>query len=315
MLKLRNKEVKCFNLGGGAEKKMTCDEAATRFVEEILGKDLSTSSVRFPEEKLSIGKIPVPLQSEEEYMEKAEEILDPKKIQAFKIYWSQYFGDKAEFKVWEYLKRIPETPPTALLHNFDLKMFLLFTAKPDDEAVSKPAKPAAKPGDKASDIHSPGALPYKRSSPGAVAADKPSPGAVEADEPSPDAVAANKPSPDAVTADKPSPGAVAADKPSPGAVAADKPSPGAVVADEPSPDALAADKPRPDAVTADKPSPGAVAADKPKAKPKKTKEKNLEELENQEWDFFLLSSEYKAFIHIEVKAGKVSEFSNILLLL
>ena len=150
------KEVKWFNLGGGAKEKMTCDEAATRFLAENLGKDLYSSSVRFPEEKLSIGSIPVPLQSEEEYMERAKEILDPKDREAFKKYWSQYFGDKAEFDVWEYLKRIPETHPTVLLHNFDLNMFRLFTgiqnksaAKPDAEAASKQAKPAAKPGDKA----------------------------------------------------------------------------------------------------------------------------------------------------------------------
>ena len=60
MLKLRNKEVKCFTLGGGAKVMLTCDEAATRFVAENLDKDLFSSSVRFPKEKLSIGKIPVP---------------------------------------------------------------------------------------------------------------------------------------------------------------------------------------------------------------------------------------------------------------
>ena len=238
MLKLRNKEVKCFTLGGGAKEEMTCDEAATRFVKEILGKDLSTSSVRFPAEKLSIGSIPVPLQSEEEYKEKAKEIQaksaakpdneaaskpaakpgdeaasnQAKKVpkpgdnerQAFKKYISnQLPGAMAEFKVWEYLEKIPKTPPTALLHSFDLKMFRLFTGKQ--------AKPAAEPGDEAASKQAPKA--------------------------------------------------------------------------------------------------GDEAASKDK------KEKNLEELTNQEWDFFLLSSEYKAFIHIEVKAGKVSEFSNILLLL
>ena len=203
MLKLRNKEVKCFTLGGGAEEEMTCDKAATRFFKEILGKDLFTSSVRFPEEKLRIGSIPVPLQSEEENNKKAEEIKNPKDREAFKKYKSQYFGDKAEFDVWEYLKRIPETPPTVLLHNFDLKMFRLFTGIQ--------AKPAAEPGDEAASKQAPKA--------------------------------------------------------------------------------------------------GVKAASKDK------KEKKLEELTNQEWDFFLLSSEYKAFIHIEVKAGKVSEFSNILLLL
>ena len=72
------RKVRCFTLGGGAKEEMTCDEAATRFLAENLDKDLYSSSVRVPEEKLSIGKFPVPLQSEEEYMERAKEILDPK---------------------------------------------------------------------------------------------------------------------------------------------------------------------------------------------------------------------------------------------
>ena len=279
MLKLRNKEVKCFNLGGGAEKKMTCDKAATRFVEEILGKDLSTSSVRFPAEKLSIGSIPVPLQSEEENKEKAKEIQaksaakpdneaaskpaakpgdeaaskQAKKVpkpgdnerQAFEKYISnQYPGAMAEFKVWKYLEKISKTPPTALLHSYDLKMFRLFTgiqAKPADKAASKQAKSATKPGDEA-----------------ASKQDKP---AAE-----------------------------------PGDEAASK-------------QAKPAAEPGDEAASKQAPKAGDEAASKDK------KEKNLEELTNQEWDFFLLSSEYKAFIHIEVKAGKVSEFSNILLLL
>ena len=120
-----------FKFGGGDETKLTTLEAAQRFTETYFSKDLTSTRVQVPEEKIDYGlstEVVVDM-SEGEWKAKAEEINDEKEREAFKKYWSQYEGGASEFLVWRYIEKIPKSIPLALFHNFDLRMFRLFTGK------------------------------------------------------------------------------------------------------------------------------------------------------------------------------------------
>ena len=120
-----------FKFGGGDETKLTTLEAAQRFAKNHLPEDLTSTRVQVPEEKIDYGLSTevVADMSEGEWKAKAKEINDEKEREAFKKYWSQYEGGASELLVWRYISRIPESIPLALFHNFDLRMFRLFTGK------------------------------------------------------------------------------------------------------------------------------------------------------------------------------------------
>jgi len=124
-------KIQTFKFGGGDESKLTALEAAQRFIEIYFSKDLTSTRVQVPEEKIDFGiKIQVPADlSEDEWKAKAKEIHDDKEREAFKKYWTQYKGGASELYVWKYLSRLPESIPQGLFHNFDLNKFRLFTGK------------------------------------------------------------------------------------------------------------------------------------------------------------------------------------------
>ena len=124
-------KIQTFKFGGGDETKLTALEAAQRFTETYFSKDLTSTRVQVPEEKIDYGLSTevVADMSEGEWKAKAKEINDEKEREAFKKYWSQYEGGASELLVWRYISRIPESIPLALFHNFDLRMFRLFTGK------------------------------------------------------------------------------------------------------------------------------------------------------------------------------------------
>ena len=124
-------KIQTFKFGGGDETKLTTLEAAQRFSKNHLPEDLTSTRVQVPEEKIYYGLSTevVADMSEGEWKAKAKEINDEKEREAFKKYWSQYEGGASELLVWQYISRIPESIPLALFHNFDLRMFRLFTGK------------------------------------------------------------------------------------------------------------------------------------------------------------------------------------------
>jgi hypothetical protein len=124
-------KIQTFKFGGGDETKLTALEAAQRFTETYFSKDLTSTRVQVPKEKIDYGLSTevVADMSEGEWKAKAKEINDEKEREAFKKYWSQYEGGASELLVWRYISRIPESIPLALFHNFDLRMFRLFTGK------------------------------------------------------------------------------------------------------------------------------------------------------------------------------------------
>ena len=125
-------KIQTFKFGGGDETKLTTLEAAQRFSKNHLPEDLTSTRVQVPEEKIDTGlstQVPAGMSYKEEWEEKSKEIQDEKGREAFKKYWSQYEGGESELLVWRYISKIPKSIPLALFHNFDLKMFRLFTGK------------------------------------------------------------------------------------------------------------------------------------------------------------------------------------------
>ena len=115
--------------GGGDESSLTALEAAQRFTNLYLSKDLTSIRVQVPEEKINYGlssDVPAGL-SESEWNAKADEIQDVKDKEGFKKYWSQYQGGASELEIWNYICKIPLSIPLGLFHNFNLRMFRLFT--------------------------------------------------------------------------------------------------------------------------------------------------------------------------------------------
>ena len=124
-------KIQTFKFGGGDESKLTALEAAQRFAKNHLPEDLTSTRVQVPEEKIDTGlsaQVPAGT-SKEEWEEKSKEIQDENEREAFAKYWSQYKGGESELLVWRYIEKIPKSIPLALFHNFDLKMFRLFTGK------------------------------------------------------------------------------------------------------------------------------------------------------------------------------------------
>ena len=123
-------KIQTFKFGGGDESKLTALEAALRFAKNHLPKDLTSTRVQVPEEKIDYGlSTQVPDVSKGDWIAKAEEIKDKKEKDAFSKYWSQIEGGASELLVWEFISRIPKSIPLALFHNFDLRMFRLLTGK------------------------------------------------------------------------------------------------------------------------------------------------------------------------------------------
>ena len=124
-------KIQTFKFGGGDESSLTTLEAAQIYSDRYLSKDLTSIRVQVPEEKIDYGlstQVPADL-SEGEWNAQADKIQDLKEREAFKKYWSQYQGGASEFKIWQYIARSPLSIPLALFHNFDLRMFRLFTGK------------------------------------------------------------------------------------------------------------------------------------------------------------------------------------------
>ena len=118
-----------FKFGVGDESSLTALEAAQRFTDLYLSKDLTSIRVQVPEEKIDNGlstDVPAGL-SESERNAKADEIQDVKDKVAYKKYWSQYQGGASELEIWNYICKIPLSIPLGLFHNFDLRMFRHFT--------------------------------------------------------------------------------------------------------------------------------------------------------------------------------------------
>ena len=121
-------KIQTFKFGGGDESKLTALEAAQRFAKNHLPEDLTSTRVQVPEEKIDTGlstQVPAGM-SKEEWEEKSK---DEKEREALRKYWSQYKGGESELLVWRYIEKIPKSIPLALFHNFDLRMFRLFTGK------------------------------------------------------------------------------------------------------------------------------------------------------------------------------------------
>ena len=118
-----------FKFGGGDESSLTALKAAQRFTDLYLSKDLTSIRVQVPEEKIDYGLATdfLPGLSESERNAKADEIQDVKDKVAYKKYWSQYQGGASELEIWNYICKIPLSIPLGLFHNFDLRMFRLFT--------------------------------------------------------------------------------------------------------------------------------------------------------------------------------------------
>ncbi|XP_023347146.1 uncharacterized protein LOC111715972 [Eurytemora carolleeae] len=85
--------------------------------------------------------------SEGEWKAKAKEITDVNEREAFKKYWSQIKGGESELLVWRYIEKIPKSIPLALFHNFDLRMFHLFTGIPASSSDGKNKKTSAPSSD------------------------------------------------------------------------------------------------------------------------------------------------------------------------
>ena len=124
-------KIQTFKFGGGDESSLTTLDAAQKFADLNLPKDLTSIRVLVPEEKIDYGlSIQVPADySKDEWNVKAKEIQDDKEREAFKKYWSQIQGGDSEVKLWQYILKGPMSIPLALFHNFDLRMFRLFTGK------------------------------------------------------------------------------------------------------------------------------------------------------------------------------------------
>ena len=114
-------------LGGGEKREWTPAEAADWFAEQYL-PDLREVSVRFPEEWLYSGcSIPtpdLPPGQLEKQMCETVELGEKNKVGSF---MGNVKGDIAEHDIFKYLTRTPKTSRTALLHNYTVKKFRLFT--------------------------------------------------------------------------------------------------------------------------------------------------------------------------------------------
>ena len=96
-----------FKFGGGDKSLLSALEAAQRFAGIHLPKDLTSTRVKVPKEKIDFGlSIQIPAyMSEDEWKAKAKEIHDVKERESFKKYWSQYEGGASEHEVWKYISR------------------------------------------------------------------------------------------------------------------------------------------------------------------------------------------------------------------
>ena len=121
-----------FLLGGGERRDYTPLQAADWFAQQYLPPDLSTNSVRFPEEKVDFGlDIQTPLfTTDKEWNEVSKGMFQDEKNH-FNTHKTHFKGGKGELDVWKYLTRIPQSHTTALLHNYNLKMFKRFTGQPE----------------------------------------------------------------------------------------------------------------------------------------------------------------------------------------
>ena len=136
--KVRNVESKAFHVekkqlsilvGGGGSRNFTLLEAAEWFAKQYLPKDLTSVSVRFPCEKIDYGlEIQCPNLSAAEWDKKLKTMPQEDKG-SFKVFSTHYAGSEAEYEMWKYLNRLPETSITAILHNYNVKQFCLLSAQ------------------------------------------------------------------------------------------------------------------------------------------------------------------------------------------
>ena len=116
-------------LRGGGEEHSTLREAAEWFAQQYL-PDLKEVSVRFPEDRIASGlPIQTPDLSAPGLDQLLKETLEKQDKDFTGIFFNNATGDIAEHAMWKYLTRIPKASRTALLHNYNVKMFSLFTGQ------------------------------------------------------------------------------------------------------------------------------------------------------------------------------------------
>ena len=117
-----------FKFGGCEHTSLTPLEAAQRFASLYLPEDLTSMRIKVPKEKIDYGlSTQIPVMSEDEWKTRAEKIQDKSEKESFQKYWSQFQGGASELCVWNYISKIPDSITLGLFHNFDLRMFRLFT--------------------------------------------------------------------------------------------------------------------------------------------------------------------------------------------
>ena len=115
--------------GGGEQRTSTLRQAVEWFAQEYL-PDLKEVSVRFPEDRIASGlSIQTPNLSLAELQTLLLKTVEEKEKSKAGSFINNAAGDIAENAMWKYLTRIPETSRTALLHNYNVKMFHLFTGQ------------------------------------------------------------------------------------------------------------------------------------------------------------------------------------------
>jgi len=131
-----NELEKSFSFGGGTTHRLTCKNAATHFVENVLSKNLESENVWFPEHEIKLGINPEgPNLSEQKLNDFADNNPNDKGI--IKHWYSNLRGAECERIFLEYLKRTPASVRFSLFHGFKREMFLSFTTNAPTHNLNK----------------------------------------------------------------------------------------------------------------------------------------------------------------------------------
>jgi len=132
-----NELKKSFSFGGGTTHRLTCKNAATHFVENVLSKNLESENVWFPEHEIKLGINPEgPNLSEQKLNDFADN--NPNDKGDIKTWFSNLRGAECErIFLMEYLKRTPASVRFSLFHGFKKEMFLSFTTNARTRNLNK----------------------------------------------------------------------------------------------------------------------------------------------------------------------------------
>ena len=124
-----------FLLGGGENKEWTPAEAADWFAEKYL-PDLKDNSVRFPAEWLYSGcSIQTPDLPPDQIEQQMYQTVEDGEKNAVGSFMGNKTGEYAEHTIYKFLTGTHATSRTALLCNYTVKKFRLFTGQPKQNQV------------------------------------------------------------------------------------------------------------------------------------------------------------------------------------